>query len=113
MSEFYIQRLRQVRDEFDALKFALAYINKNWHKNNIFVDSTSIPSKHLDLAERNLEKTYIIRLFSEFEGILLEYSISEGHSVPEKPGAEWLITKVSRIRKASMDPKLIRKVREV
>ena len=38
MSEVFIQRLRSVRDEFDAAREALAYINKNWQKLNIAAD---------------------------------------------------------------------------
>ena len=69
MSNTYFQRLVSIRSEFDATREALFYAQRNWDKLNI-EHEVRVELRQVDLAERNLEATYFVRLFAEFEGIL-------------------------------------------
>jgi hypothetical protein len=64
VSYHHVQRLISVRQEFEAIQTALG---------PRLADVSLANSAHLVRAVSNLEKTYLIYLFSEFEGILRDY----------------------------------------
>ena len=39
MSDRYVQRLRHIRDEFEAARQSLAYVYQNWDGKNLALDS--------------------------------------------------------------------------
>ncbi len=101
MSSLFIQRLRAVRNEYDAAREAIAYVNRNWQKHNIPASMTEgLTPKHFTNAAESLEAVFIIRLFSTFEGILKEHLAKNhpGISVPEDARAVWLIDRVSTLQ---------------
>jgi hypothetical protein len=107
-----LQTVKNIRDEFIAIRESLAYVKTNWPK---IVDINGARPEDFKRAERNLERTYCLRLFVEFEGILKEYLL-EMHPaviVPSKPSAEWLINKVTRLQSLPIHAELVRKVKEV
>lgn len=69
VSNTYFQRLVSIRSEFDATREVLFYTQRNWDKLNI-EHEVRVELRQIDMAERNLEATYFVRLFAEFEGIL-------------------------------------------
>ncbi len=61
--------------------------------------------KDFVLANQNLEATYFIRLYAEFEGILKDH-LATNHSrikVPEKPRVDWLISRVIQAESISLE----------
>src|SRR6185437_16977241 len=70
------QRLRRIRDEFDASHYALRRAEARWDTE---WDATTIEYRkkvtlgQIRRAFDNLDRTFILRLFAEFEGILLAY----------------------------------------
>lgn len=73
MSYLHIQQLASVRHELDAARVAIAYVERNKSKLNDEPEVRDVAVKHIRLALNNLEDTYIIRLFAEFEGILRDH----------------------------------------
>jgi hypothetical protein len=96
MSVEFIRRLRRIEDKFIAVCEAVRFFSANWQKH----PNLKASSRDFKLADDNLEKTYIIRLFAEFEGILKEHleTSAPGVKMPDKPGAEWLISRVMRVQ---------------
>jgi hypothetical protein len=70
MSHRLIQQLREVRNEYDGARVALAYVAKEWPR--IHADTALSGPEYADVhrAKTNLEATYTLRLFAEFEAIL-------------------------------------------
>jgi hypothetical protein len=74
--------LTSVRHEYEAVQAAVSAL----------MQDTSLPSySQVMLADRNLENTYITRLFSEFEGILRAYLAAYQPSRPVPRAAFRLI----------------------
>jgi len=70
------------------------------------------PRKDFDDAARNLEITYFIRLFAEFEGILKDH-LTTNHplvTVSDNPKVDWLISRVMRVESLTIDPALRRQI---
>jgi hypothetical protein len=110
MSDPYVQRLRRIRDEFEAARQSLAYVNQNWDGQSLFatVLFQGISPNSLQNASRNVEVTYFVRLFAEFEGILKDH-LQTNHSaakVPAKPKVDELIALVLKQEQIRIDSKL-------
>lgn len=76
---------------------------------------TGIRFQTLMNALQNAKKTYFIRLFAEFEGLLKEH-LSTNHptlSVPDKPKVDQLITLVVKADAILVDPALRREINKV
>ena len=98
MSDLYIQRLRSVQTELAAVRAALAYIERNWQKQDVYLDVNVLTLGDFGRAARRAEATYFIRLYAEFEGILKDH-LETNHprvAVPDKPKVDWLISRVIR-----------------
>ena len=98
MSDRYVNRLKSVASEYEAVRAALAYVNINWHKQNIYsqVDMKLTPI-HFTNASISIEAVFIICLFTTFEGILKEH-LSRNHPtkrIPEDARVMWLIDQVA------------------
>jgi hypothetical protein len=82
MSHRLIQRLNTVGDEFEAARSALLLTTGRWPILHQWEEVTGQRLASFQLAERNLEATYVVRLFAEFEAILrAQYP----HSRPGRP----------------------------
>jgi hypothetical protein len=68
-------RLAVVRDELEAARGAIAYAQRQMQLNLEAARHFPYPLKpsHLRDSGRNLDKTYLLRLFAEFEEILRDY----------------------------------------
>src|SRR5579863_9023246 len=112
MSGTYIQRLRTIRDEYSAARNALAYVTANWHQAEVIRQLGVTPRKDFDDAALNLEITYFIWLFAEFEGILKDH-LATNHSrvtVPDNPKVDWLMSRVMRAESLTIDAALRRQI---
>jgi len=112
MSEVYIRRLRAIQLEFFSAREAISYVRRNWHKQDIYAEIPRLKPSHFDAAGGNVEATYFIRLYAEFEGILKDH-LATNHlslAVPDKPKVDWLISRVTRAEAITIDPKLRRKM---
>lgn len=68
--------LRRVRDELEAARFALRYVLES-RADSPTLDAAAtrqgITNDELARCARNLEVTFVLRLFSDFEAILRDY----------------------------------------
>ena len=112
MSEAYIRRLRSVQMEFYSAREAIGYVQRNWQKHSIYAEIPRLKPNHFREAGGNVERTYFIRLYAEFEGILKDHLATNHPSlaVPQKPKVDWLISHVVRTEGAALDPLLRRKM---
>ena len=90
------RRLDMVRDEFDAAKFALAQTLRALDANpNVFHAGKLQQVTHgqLQACAENLQITYLVRLFAEFEAILRDYWLHGRHRRTE-PRMEVLMNRL-------------------
>ncbi len=73
MSDIHIQRLRTVNHEYDATREAVGYVINHWQSLNIYNEIQGVTLRDFRNANTLLERTYLIRLFAEFEGILKDH----------------------------------------
>lgn len=69
-------RLRRVRDELQAARYALGRAEAKWdaEAGTAAADFRgTVTRDEIRRAADNLDRTFVMRLFSEFEGILLDY----------------------------------------
>lgn len=117
MSDQYIRKLGRIRDEYQAAAGALAYVGVYWRKQNIF-NFSGLEASGIEEVKRaadNLEATYIIRIFSEFEGVLKEHLARNHPRVPvaDDVSAAWLIDRVSSLQRPRMTVQLRDRVHTV
>ena len=70
------RKLDDVRDEYGAARLAIGHVlvaGKNDPSLNDLGGQGQITFRHLESCARNLEITYFVRLFAEFEGVLRDY----------------------------------------
>lgn len=115
MSEAYIRRLRAVQMEFYSAQEAISYILRNWQKHNIYAEMPSLRPNHFDEAGANVEMTYFVRLYAEFEGILKDHLTTNHPAIPiaDKPKVDWLMSRVVRAEGLTIDPILRRRLDSV
>jgi hypothetical protein len=110
VSDRYIRKLGRIRDEYQAATGALAYVNAHWHKQNIF-NFSGLKASGIEEVRRaadNLETTFMIRLFSAFEGILKEH-LARNHPrvrIADDVSAAWLIDRVSGLQRPRLNIQL-------
>ena len=103
MSYIHVRALDSVHNEFTASAAVLAHAARVWHELSREPELDGV--RHVDLrrAVDNLEATYIIRLFAEYETILQDH-LSAHHSGIRIPRtAEALINRVA-LRERLPDP---------
>ncbi len=108
----YIERLRTILAEYAATSEALDYINRHWQRQNIDQEVGKLKPGDFMRAKQNLESTYLIRLYAEFEGILKDH-LATNHPrirVPDKPKVDWLISRVILAENISVEQPLRRKM---
>ena len=117
MSDLYIRKLGRIRDEYRAAAGALAYVSVYWHKQNIFnfggLEASSL--EEIKRAADNLEATFLIRVFSAFEGVLKEH-LATYHArgkVADDVSAAWLIDRVSNLQRPRINLQLRQQVHTV
>ena len=79
MSRLYIERLRVVSREYNAVQQAVGYVIINWDAQNIDRKIKGVTPRDFRNANTLLERTYLIRLLAEFEGILKDH-LDTNHS---------------------------------
>lgn len=79
MSRLYIERLRVVSREYNAVQQAVGYVIINWDAQNIDRKIKGVTPRDFRNANTLLERTYLIRLFAEFKGILKDH-LDTNHS---------------------------------
>jgi hypothetical protein len=69
-------RLQRVRDELQAARYALGRAEAKWDAEtgtSTAVFRGTVTLDEIRRAADNLERTFVMRLFSEFEGVLLDF----------------------------------------
>lgn len=117
MSDLYVRRLERIRDEHQATAGALAYVSIYWQKSNLFNFSglEAVGAEDVQRAAGELEGTYLIRLFSAFEGILKEH-LAKNHpdvAVAEEANSVWLIDRVSKLQNPRIEDPFRARVHDV
>jgi HAMP domain-containing protein len=90
--------LRRIRDEFAAGQWALKYLQSIWDTDSdvaINAIRDKVTATEIQRCRKNLEITFVIRLFSEFEAILREYW-RNGLSRPTEPPMFDLMESIAR-----------------
>ncbi len=100
MSRILIRNLAGVRQEFEAARAALFYAEKQWSLAVNDIMLKGVTKGHVSGALSKVEQTYLIRLFSEFEGMLRDYLQKRRETVPNK--AYDLINKVAKPQRANV-----------
>ena len=100
MSRILIRNLAEVRQEFEAARAALFYTEKQWSRAVADITLKGVTKGHVSGALSKVEQTYLIRLFSEFEGMLRAYLDKRSEIVP--PRAYDLINKAAKPRRANV-----------
>jgi hypothetical protein len=103
VSYVHVEQLEDVRYEYAAAAAALACLAREWHTLREAPEVRLIGLSHVAQASRNIEITYIIRLFAVFESILVHHlaTVHPGLRVPHT--AEALINRVA-LRERIPDP---------
>ncbi len=100
MSRLLIRDLAVVQQEFEAARAALFYTEKQWSLAVGDRTLKGVTKSHVSGALGKVEQTYLIRLFSEFEGMLRAYLDKRRESVP--PRAYDLINKAAKRQRANV-----------
>lgn len=103
MSYHHVQQLASIRDEYVAAEAAIAYLERTWHQMGDVPEVSAVRLAHVRDAARNLEATYVIRLFSEFEGLLQRHLAVRRPGRPIPRTTETLINRVA-LRERIPDP---------
>jgi hypothetical protein len=94
------RKLDEVRDEFHAARFALGQTIRVFDDDPL-VHHTGLQHQitmhHLDSCAENLQITYLLRLFAEFEGILRDYWLN-GRNRPTSPTMTDLMNSIAAYR---------------
>ena len=101
MSYVHVQRLQPIYEEYLAVRASVDYAAERWsiiHDDEIFVGFNTKFSQ-IQSARQNIEATYTVRIFSEFESILRQEMRFQGHKVPYK--TEALINRAALISRVS------------
>ncbi len=110
MSDKYLYRLRQVRKEYDAAREAVAFVLKNWYQPGIGDRIDTVTLSTLEETARHVERTYFIRLYAEFEGILKDHLVSNhparAFAPEERPRIDEVITRVVQAEGLTINPRL-------
>ena len=110
----YFRRLLQVEEELETTRESLSHVLRRWQADGL-ADVLSIKRRTVVETLRNLEITYFIRLFAEFEGILKDH-LATNHfavTVPDKPKVDQLIALVVKADGFAVDPALRSKINAV
>lgn len=110
MSDVYLHRLRRVLGEYEAARGAIAFLLNKWSQQGFSDGSTGLSFPLLEEAALNVERTYFIRLYAEFEGILKDHLLSNHPSrafaETERPRVDEVIARVVRVEPLTVNPKL-------
>jgi hypothetical protein len=95
VSYVLVQQLAGIRDEYDAARAALAYLERAWHGLGETPERQGIRLSYVRGALGNLEITYTIRLFSAFESLLHHHLVARQPRRRIPRTAESLINRVA------------------
>jgi hypothetical protein len=96
VSRILIGRLATIREEFDAARAAVGFLERTWSDRWDAPEIQGVSLSHVRRASNAIESTYVVRVFSEFEGILLQYWASNRPGVRGPRTAQALIDRVAR-----------------
>lgn len=100
MSRVLIRSLAEVQQEFEASRAALSYAEQQWAQATGDALLKGISKSQVTAALGKVERTYLTRLFSEFEGMLRAYLDKRREVVP--PRAYDLINKAAKRQRANV-----------
>lgn len=92
-----------MRAEFEATRLATSHLERTWTGLADIQRRGTVEIAHVREAARNLEMTYIIRLFSEFEGLLYRHLVARHPGLRIPRTAEALLNRVA-LRERIPDP---------
>lgn len=71
----YFQRIGNVASELEAVRAGIRFAAAELRRDPTRIDEIEVNLAALESCRHNLENTYLVRLFSEFEGCLVEFWI--------------------------------------
>jgi hypothetical protein len=96
---------RRVRAELDAARFATTQILADWDQNfNLFNNAkrAGVTDSELRRCAENLEITFVLRLFSEYEAVLRDFW-KNGVGKRTRPDMQPLMESIGRRRRMNND----------
>ena len=110
MSDVYLYRLRKVLGEHDAAREAVALIGRKWNRQGFGDSLNGVSETMLEEAARNLERTYFLRLYAEFEGILKDHLVSnhpaQAFAEEDRPRVDEVIARIRQVENLTVNPRL-------
>jgi hypothetical protein len=110
VSDVYLYRFRRVQGEYDAVREAIALLYRNWNRRGFGDSLNGVSETMLEEATRNLERTYFIRLYAEFEGILKDHLVSnhpaQAFAEEDRPRVDDVIARVRQAENLTINPRL-------
>ena len=99
MSHVHNRRLARIQEEFSAVRGAVGFVGRAWATLHDIDELKDVARPGLRRAAQQVEATYIVRLFSEFEAMLQDDWVAT-HPWTRTPGTtEALINRVASGRR--------------
>jgi predicted RNA methylase len=106
----WLTRIKAVEREYSAVRLAMDRLERH-ARDNPHVLTGDLRFRDLDAASRQLDGTYLVRLFAEFETALRRFLKAERLRVPTK--AEALVNRVrDKVRISDDDANKVHRVRD-
>lgn len=95
MSYVLINRLAEVRDEYEVTKASTEHLQSEWPRLHSRPPFEDLELKEVRRAVSNLEATYIVRLFTTFESMLRDFLPRPHPNQPDRRSAYDLINRAA------------------
>jgi hypothetical protein len=103
-----LDKIKSLEAMFFETKRAIAFYIKSCETYPTLIESSKFKKSTISSSLNEIENTFIVRIFAEFEGFLRNYWALSGRRT--KPQAKQLINSIAT--RFQLDPKYIHKVRE-
>jgi len=95
VSYVLINRLAEVRDEYEVTKASTEHLQSEWPRLHSRPPFEDLELKEVRRAVSNLEATYIVRLFTTFESMLRDFLPRPHPNQPDRRSAYDLINRAA------------------
>ena len=103
-----MERLRAVDTQRRSVAASLTFIVGNWERQNLRVEIEGHTPENFRRAQAELDATYFVRLYAEFEGLLKDHLATNHPAVvlPQKPKVDAVLSAVVKAESISIEAPL-------
>lgn len=96
MSTYHVEQLRAVDTQRKSVTASLAFVVDNWERQNLRSEMPGLTPEDFRQAQTELDTTYFVRLYAEFEGLLKDHLLTNHPSIalPRKPKVDDVLAAV-------------------